>query len=124
MNHGDQPALINIFSKKLEIIKKYISLKQVTVYVLVGFDTEWNDDMKRLLFLKSNNCRPYLMRHANLNGNKKYIVLFSWVNQRRFFITKTFEEYQEIYKNRSKPIINEDQCKIYFEETEPHQYNA
>ncbi len=110
----DQPALINVFRKKLEILNKYISLKKVIVYVLVGFDTEWDDDMKRLLFLKSKNCRSYLMRHANLNGNKKYIVLSSWVNQRQFFMTHTFEDFVKIYRKRGKPIINESQLRLFY----------
>lgn len=108
----DYPSLINIFSKKLEILKKYISLKQVIVYVLVGFDTSWDQDMRRLLFIKKSGCRPYLMRHENLKGNRKYNVLASWTNQRRFFITKTFEEYEKLYKNRNKKIIPKSQYEI------------
>lgn len=109
----DHPSFINIFNKKLEILKIYISLKQVLVYVLVGFNTKWDDDMKRLVFIKGKKCRPYLMRHENIYGNRKYNELAAWVNQRRFFITKTYDEFREIYKNRYKPVISKSQYSMF-----------
>ncbi len=107
----DYPQLIPLFEKKLKILRKHLPTYHFFVYVLVGFNTTWDQDMERLEFLKINNCRPYLMRHENITGNDNYIRLAEWVNTIHVMRNYTFDEY---IKNRAKikhwkPRISQDE---------------
>ena len=89
----DHPALIPVFKKKLDLMKKYISVNRLFTYVLVGFDTSWEEDMERLLFLKKEGCNPYIMRYGSMG--KEYKDLTAWVNQPQCFHKMTFAEFQK-----------------------------
>ena len=42
---------------------------EFSFYVLVGYDTDWSQDMERLNFLKENKCVPYLMRYETIKNS-------------------------------------------------------
>lgn len=109
----DYPQLIPIFDKKLSILRKYMPTKHFFVYVLVGFNTTWDEDMERLLFLKENKCRPYLMRHENTSKEDKYIRLANWVNTMNTFYSYTFDEFLKHFKKISSK-------KQYYENLAKH----
>ena len=95
----DHNSLIPLVTEKLKILKKYMPKFEFSFYVLVGYNTNWSQDMERLLFLKENKCVPYLMRYETIKKDKNYILLARWVNQFHLFNNYTFDEFIE-YNNR------------------------
>lgn len=95
----DHNSLIPLVTEKLKILKKYMPKFEFSFYVLVGYDTNWLQDMERLNFLKENKCVPYLMRYETIKKDKNYILLARWVNQVHLFKNYTFNEFIE-YNNR------------------------
>jgi len=92
----DNPKMEKVVTKKLELLFSE-GIKRCLFYVLVGFNTTIEQDLYRLNLLKSLGQRCYLM------GYKKdplYTNLASWVNQHRFFMKMSYEEFDFIRKNR------------------------
>jgi len=96
----DSPALIQMFRKKLQLLRRYKLRKDPLVYALCGFETSWEEDLERILFLKGLGCRPYVMKHANVAGVQKYTVLQEWVNQFWTLHKYTFDEFAKLRKER------------------------
>ena len=66
-------------------------------YVLVGFNTTFQDDLDRLNYLKSRGQNAYVQRYKR---DRQYIPLASWANQHHIFRTLTWEQYLEHPKNK------------------------
>lgn len=96
----DYNHLIPVFKSKLEMLRKRIPNIYPFVYVLAGYKTSFEEDMERLLFLKSENCRPYLMRHQDIAGDKEYIKLAQWVNQTHIFAKYSFQDFKRFDKEQ------------------------
>ena len=87
--------------RAIKLLQKH-GIKRALWYVLVGFDTTWEEDMYRVELLKKLGQRPYVMRYKTLNGNGKYALFASWVNQYKFFTTMSFERFVECSCDRTK----------------------
>lgn len=88
----DDPALIPIVEKKLKILNNAgISNGIMIFYVLIGFNTTKEEDMKRIKFLHSKGCAIYIMPYKSSNYVRK---LKRWVN-RYFYKYITFQQYLE-----------------------------
>jgi hypothetical protein len=92
--------------RAIKLLKKH-GIKRALWYVLVGFDTTWNEDMYRVKLLKKYEQRPYVMRYKTVKDSnhplyRKYNLFSSWVNQYRFFSSMSFEKFVELTKDRSK----------------------
>jgi len=85
----------------IKLLQKH-GIKRALWYVLVGFNTTWEEDMHRILLLKKLNQRPYVMRYKTVKGIRKYADLASWVNQHQFFASMTWEEFLVCRNDRSK----------------------
>lgn len=96
----DSPSLIPMFYEKLNLLRRYKIRRDPLVYVLVGFDTTWDEDMKRVEFLKKNGCRPYIQRYKFVLGNSRYAVLSEWCNQFWSLQKMSFEEFEVIRRER------------------------
>lgn len=70
-------------------------------YVLVGFNTTYNEDLSRLLMLKSHDQRVFVQRYNNIT-NLFYTELAGWANQHQLFHKYTFEEFLERRRNKKK----------------------
>lgn len=101
----DDVGMISMFGRKLKILRKHLPNKYFFVYVLSGYNSTFEEDLERLEFLKKEKCRPYLMRHEKVNGNKKYIELARWVNQPYLFAKYSFAEFKKL--DGKKPDINQ-----------------
>lgn len=77
----DHPSLEPIIREKVALLRQYYKRKYIFFYVLVGFDTTFEEDLYRLNILKELDCRAYVMRHENTPKEKRYIRLAEWVNQ-------------------------------------------
>lgn len=74
----DDPKIKPIIEKKLEILKKY-NIKAMW-YVLVGFNSSFEEELSRVEFLIKNNQRAYVMRHERCRDDKRYVALSRWCN--------------------------------------------
>ena len=84
----DYPQLENIVREKVELIHHYHIRKCIFFFVLVGFNTTFEEDMHRLDVIKEIDGRAYVMRHENTPKERRYIRMAQWANQ--FF---TFKKY-------------------------------
>lgn len=85
----DRYADKSIIESRLESFKRNTNYNRsiVTVYVLVNYDTSIEEDLDRIMFIRSLNFQPYVMRY-----NKKFIkrgdplnALARWVNNKQIF---------------------------------------
>ena len=91
-----------IIEKKLKAFKEETGWirDKVSVYVLCNFDTTIEQDLDRIMFLKSLNFNPYVMRYdkENIPRGSTINKIARWVNNKRFFWKyETFEDYCEAY---------------------------
>lgn len=71
---------------------------KVAVYCLTGFDTTIEQDLDRIMFLRSLNFSPYVMIYNKESVPKGHVLrkLQRWCNNRFIFWScPTFEEYQK-----------------------------
>lgn len=69
---------------------------KVTVYVLTNFDTTLEQDLERIMFIRSLNFQPYVMRYNKDNIPRGHIQnkLARWVNTKMiFWLCDDFERY-------------------------------
>lgn len=96
----DSNALIPVFRKKLKLLRQFKVRKDPLVYLLTGFDSSWDEDMERVLFLKGQGCRPYIMKHTNVKNEQRYTIMQEWVNQFWTLHKYTYEEFAKVRKER------------------------
>ena len=81
----------NSVRKALDILDKY-EIKWSMWYVLVGYDTNFGEDLYRLELLKSHKQKAFVQRY-NGKTNPFYTELAGWANQPKYFTCCTFNEY-------------------------------
>lgn len=79
--------------KGIEILKEH-GVKTSMFYVLVGYDSTFQEDLYRLETLKKLDQRAYVMRYETVRGNREYNILAAYANQPSFFMKMTFEEFK------------------------------
>ena len=70
---------------------------KVSVYVLCNFNTTIEQDLERIMFIRSIDFQPYVMLYdkANIKRGSELLKLQRWVNSPFIFWTcPTFEEYK------------------------------
>ncbi len=98
----DDPNLEDIFVKKLKLLLKYIKPYHLMIYILVGFNTSFEQDMHRFKVVRSYGCDPYIMLFNN-RKDKPILRHFSrWVNK-RIYKSCEFEDYNPIKKTSDVP---------------------
>lgn len=90
----DNPNLENIIIDKINILKKFIKPNQIMVYILIGYNTTFEADMKRFKICIGLGVDPYIQVFNNIKTNKKVKDLARWVNKRIYKVC-TFEEYKK-----------------------------
>lgn len=96
----DLPQLEQIVREKVELIKTYHIRKCIFFFVLVGFNTTFEEDMHRLDVIKELGGRAYIMRHENTPKEKRYIRMAQWANQFFTFAKYDFETFCVEYERR------------------------
>jgi len=86
--------------EKFEYIYKH--LNQCSVFILVGFNTSFDDDLKKCNELKKIGHRPYIMRFETVYSDPKYIQLARWANQRHIFSKMNFCEFAKTDQGKKK----------------------
>lgn len=88
-------------------------------YVFCGFDRDdkydmefWKKDIEdtfeRIKILMKYGCIPYIMRHKNYENSPfrgTYINLARWCNQPSFYLKKSYREFCQANKDRTKTKI-------------------
>jgi len=91
----DNIKLLNIIDNKMKLLKKY-NIKAMW-YVLVGFNSTFDDDIFRVNYLIKNNQRAYIMAHENCKKDKRYIPLKCWANNP--YLGKAKTDFYDFLKN-------------------------
>lgn len=111
----DNERLIPQFKDKLRLLRQYYPKKAFFVYVF-GENrkgTDWDSAMKRIEFLKGEDCRPYLMRHDSIKADKEWIRLARWVNQPSLLMGMTYPQFLEADRNYGNEITDKNQLKLF-----------
>jgi len=95
----DSPELEPIIREKVAMLRQYYKRKYIFFYVLVGFNTTFEQDLHRCNVLRELGCRPYIMRHENTPKEKRYIRLAEWCNQFWTFAKYDYETFCREYEN-------------------------
>lgn len=98
----DDPKLWTTVVRGVEILKRH-GVNHCQWYVLVGFNTSEEEDLKRVELLKSLDQRVYVMRYKG--GDRRTYSRFyndfaAWCNQPRFFMSMDFDDFREFRHNR------------------------
>ncbi len=69
--------------------------RKVSVYVLTNFGSTHEQDLNRVMFLRSQGFQPYVMIYNKDSAPKITRQLQSWVNNPyRFWASESFDEYK------------------------------
>lgn len=91
----DEPKHERIIMDKVKLLNKH-GIKKAMFYVLVGFNTTFEQDLHRLNVLRSIGQNAYVMRYVK---KQEYIPLARWVNQRHLFHGMTYEQFLQHLAN-------------------------
>lgn len=94
----DFPELEPIIKEKVALLRQYNIRKRPFFYVLVGFNTTFEQDLHRLDVLRGMNCHAYVMKHENTPREKRYLRLSQWANQFWTFAKYSFGDFCEAYE--------------------------
>lgn len=95
----DNPDLEIVIKEKVEILDKVsISRKHLMFYILVGYDTTFEQDYKRFELIDSLGAMPFIMCYNNAK-DRKLRAFARWVNK-RYYKVVSWEEYEKgLYGN-------------------------
>lgn len=88
----DHPSYFPTVEKTLNLLWRN-KINRCLWYVLVGFNTTFQEDLDRLNYLKKNNQNAFVQRYKTVMLNPKYIALARWVNQHHIFQGMTWEQF-------------------------------
>ena len=78
----DDPKLKPIIKTGLSDLLFYIKSTHIMVYVLVGYNTTFKEDMHRFKVLRGFEVDPFVMIYNNRRDNKRLRDFARWVNKR------------------------------------------
>jgi len=76
-------------------------------YVLVGFNTTFEEDLDRLNFIRDRGQNAYVQRYHYKSGETQYIALSRWVNQFHLFRGMTWQQFLDMPENKPYRIFFE-----------------
>ena len=92
----DHPSYVKTVEKAINILKEQ-GIKRSQWYVLVGFDTTFEEDLFRLDFLRDLGQVVYVMRYSR---ERIYIPLARWANQAHIFRAMDWKSFLEHKENK------------------------
>jgi hypothetical protein len=94
----DNPYLEDLIVEKVKLLKdNRIRPQHLLFYVLVGYDTTFEQDMRRFYTLNELGCLPFIMIYNNRKDNKRLRDFARWVNKRYYKVCK-FEDYDKSFR--------------------------
>jgi len=95
----------------IAVFSKYLSPKNMTFYMLVGYDAGWEEDWYRFEVLRSLGVHPFVMLFKGEKPIDQKLKHFArWVNKRIYKVCR-WEEYRN-WLNYHR--INEEQQSIFY----------
>ena len=94
----DNPKDEEIFCEKMALLLEYIKPYQIMVYMLVGFNTKFVQDMNRFELLRDIGVDPYVMIYNNRKDKPKLRDFARWVNK-RLYRNINFKDYKRYKTN-------------------------
>jgi hypothetical protein len=86
----DHPSNIDTVKRAMDILKRH-KLGAAKWYVLVGYNTNWDEDLFRLNYLRDHNHAAYVQRFNN--KDKSLYPLALWASTPRWFFAVSFETW-------------------------------
>ena len=90
----DSPAYYKSVDRAVTMLKEG-GIKRSLWYVLVGFNTTFQEDLDRVNFLRDRGQQAYIQRYWYKSRDFRYIALAQWVNQHHIFYKMTWEQFLE-----------------------------
>jgi len=87
----DHPKYSQTVEKAIENLQSR-GINRCSWYVLVNFDTTFQEDLWRLNFLRERNQNVYVQRY-NKTGGQEYTAMARWGNQPHIFRGMTWEQF-------------------------------
>ena len=97
----DHPSYLHGVDKTIDLLQSE-GINRCNWYVLVGFNTTFEEDLDRLNHLKERNQNAYVQRYKR---DRRYIPLARWANQHHIFHGMTWEQFLERPENKSYRIM-------------------
>jgi len=92
----DDPKLARTIEKKVALLNEG-GLKQIYFYVLVGYNTTFEEDLARLNLLRRLGCLAYVMRYETVYAVQEYITLARWANMYWTFAKYEWPEFSSLF---------------------------
>jgi len=86
--------------KKAIKLLKSVGINRCLWYVLVGFNTTFEQDLYRLNLLRDLNQNVYVQRYNSNFTDKRHIALARWGNQHHIFQAMTWKQFINRSENR------------------------
>ena len=89
------------------IIKAGIRPRNIMVYILIGFDTTFEEDLYRIERLRNikdsrGSIRPYVMNYNNELKSREYKNFTRWVNNPWIFRSCEWEDYKKQHEKKTQ----------------------
>jgi hypothetical protein len=112
----DHPSYKKTVDRAIDILLSN-GIKRSTWYVLVGFNTTFEDDLWRCNYLKERNQNVFVQRYETVQYDVKYSLLARWGNQHHIFQSYTWDKFISHEKHR----VSAKKCGLNVTELEPAQ---
>jgi len=99
----DSMNIRSVIEKQMNKFRLQFADWKLKFFVLVGYDTSLRDDIFRIMYLKNNQCLPYIMRFEKCYISEYkdfYTDIAAWCNQVFAFKKLNFEQF--LYRRHTK----------------------
>ena len=108
----DMPQYEVMVRKGIEILKDAgFRGRELTCYVLVGFNTTHEQDVHRANVLRSMGVLTYIMPYNNIVKNQDMVNLRRWANKRQLYKSMDFADYTSHFRKKQVKYFSHDNPK-------------
>lgn len=88
----DHPSYLPKVDRAITMLQD-VGINRCTWYVLVGFNTTFDEDLWRCNYLKNRGQNAFVQRYETCYEKTQYSLLARWVNQHHIFQTYTWDKF-------------------------------
>ncbi len=92
----DHPSYLKGVDKAIDLLQTE-GINRCNWYVLVGYNTTFQEDLTRLNHLRERNQNAFVQRYKR---DRQYVPLARWANQHHIFHGMTWEQFIELPENK------------------------
>lgn len=100
----DHPSYIKTVDRAIDLLQSH-QINRCSWYVLIGFETSFEDDLFRLNHLRNRNQNAYVQRYYTNKDTLPNIALARWANQHHIFQGMTFVEFLNHPDNKRYSVL-------------------